>query len=119
PPAAFSARPGRVDVPAGDRARAGAGRLRGQERATMADGAKEHFSAGRLGEALAAATAQVRSRPTDVAARVFLAELLCFAGELERADKQLDLVADQDTTLAVGVALFRQLIRGEQARQQF
>lgn len=85
----------------------------------MASEAHEHYSAGRLAEAVAAATAEVRGRPTDVQARLFLAELLCFSGELERADKQLDVIVDQDTSLAVGVALFRQLIRGEQARRQF
>ena len=85
----------------------------------MAGDAREHFSAGRLAEAVTAATAEVRAKPTDVPARLFLAELLCFAGELERADKQLDVIADQDMSMAVGVALFRQLIRGEQARRQF
>ena len=85
----------------------------------MASEAREHFSAGRLGEAVTAATAEVRSRPTDVQARLFLAELLCFSGDLERADKQLDVIVDQDSSIAVGLALFRQLIRGEQARRQF
>ena len=85
----------------------------------MASEAREHFSAGRLTDAIAAATAEVRSKPTDVQARLFLAELLCFAGELERADRQLDVIVDQDSSIAVGIALFRQLIRGEQARRQF
>ena len=85
----------------------------------MASEAREHFSAGRLTEAISAATAEVRSKPTDVAARLFLAEMLCFAGELERADRQLDVLVDQDTSVAVGIALFRQLIRAEQARRQF
>ena len=33
---------------------------------------------------IAAATDEVRQRPTDLSARGFLCELLCFAGELER-----------------------------------
>jgi type VI secretion system protein ImpE len=85
----------------------------------MASPAREHFSAGKLAEALAAATAEVRSKPTDVDTRIFLAELLCMNGDLDRADKQLDVIVDQDSSLAIGVALFRQLIRGEQARRQF
>lgn len=85
----------------------------------MSTDAHSHYSAGRLTEALAAATAAVRSRPADTAARLFLVELLCFAGDLERADRQLDIVNDQDSSLTMGISLFRQLIRGEQARQQF
>src|SRR5262249_44059097 len=51
--------------------------------------------------------------------RVFLGELLCFAGDFERADKQLDALGQLVPEAALGVALFRQLVRGEQARQQF
>ncbi len=77
--------------------------------------ATEHFQAGRLAEALAAALAEVKAAPGVTAKRVFLAELLCFAGDFERADRQLDIVADQDPGAALGLALFRQLIRAAQA----
>ncbi|MFE0752559.1 type VI secretion system accessory protein TagJ [Inquilinus sp. NPDC058860] len=80
--------------------------------------AHEHFQAGRLAQAVETVTAEVRSHPTDVDRRGLLAELLCFAGELDRADRQLDLIADQDPAAALGTALFRQLIRGAQARAQ-
>ena len=60
----------------------------------MSDATK-HFQAGRLSEAVTAALAEVKARPGDTARRLFLAELLCFAGELERADRQLDVVADR------------------------
>ena len=79
----------------------------------------DHYKAGELNEAIAAATADVKAKPTDRGARGFLCELLCFAGDLERADKQLDALGQLDPDSLVGVALFRQLIRGEQARQQF
>jgi type VI secretion system protein ImpE len=81
--------------------------------------AQEHYAAGRLTEAIAAATAEVRQHPADGAVRGFLCELLCFAGDFPRADRQLDALSHQDPSLAVGVALFRQLVRAEQARQQF
>jgi type VI secretion system protein ImpE len=81
--------------------------------------ASEHFQAGRLREALAAQTEEVRQNPDDAGRRAFLAELLCFAGNLDRADKQLDAIAHQNPKLAVGISLFRQLVRAEQARQQF
>ena len=64
-------------------------------------------------------TQDVRQRPTDTNARSLLAELLCVAGNFERADRLLDAVQHQDMTVAVGVALFRQLIRAEEARQLF
>jgi type VI secretion system protein ImpE len=81
--------------------------------------AAELYREGRLSDAVAAAADEVKRHPTDSSRRGFLAELLCFAGELERADKQLDALGDQDPQAAVGVALIRQLIRAEQARQQF
>jgi type VI secretion system protein ImpE len=80
--------------------------------------ASELFQAGRLTEAIAAGIAEVKAKPGDTAKRAFLAELMCFAGEFERADRQLDVVADQDPGAALGLALFRQLIRGAQARAE-
>jgi type VI secretion system protein ImpE len=80
---------------------------------------KELFKAGKLAEATAAATEEVKRHPTDVSRRGFLCELLCFAGEYSRADAQLDAIGHQDPQLMLGLSMFRQLIRAEQARQQF
>ncbi len=80
--------------------------------------ARESYEAGRLGDAVAAALAEVKQAPADTGRRAFLAELSCFAGDLERADRQLDLISDVEPQVAVGVSLFRQLVRAEQARQQ-
>lgn len=79
----------------------------------------EHFQAGRLDQAIEAALHDVKQHPTELPRRSFLCELLCYTADLERADKQLDVLSTQDPELAVGVALFRQLIRAEQARRQF
>ncbi len=81
--------------------------------------AKDHYEAGRLSEAVAAAVEEVKRHPADVNRRGLLAELLCFAGEMERADLQLDAMGHQDPQVMMGIAMFRQLIRAEQARQQF
>ncbi|MHC4398298.1 MAG: type VI secretion system accessory protein TagJ [Planctomycetota bacterium] len=81
--------------------------------------AKEHYQAGRLDDAVAAAAEEVKRHPTDVDRRGFLAELLCFTGELERADKHLDAMGHQNPEAIPGISMFRQLIRAEQARQQF
>lgn len=71
---------------------------------------------GDLAGALAEATAAVKAGPADTAARGLLAELLCLAGEFERADAHFGLVATQDPGAAVGVSLLRRLIRAEAAR---
>jgi type VI secretion system protein ImpE len=81
--------------------------------------AHECYQAGQLKEAIAAATAEVKQHPADPSRRGFLCELLCFAGDLERADLHLDTLLNQEPQSAVGVNLFRQLVRAEQARQQF
>ncbi|MEQ8788325.1 MAG: type VI secretion system accessory protein TagJ [Pirellulaceae bacterium] len=81
--------------------------------------AKECFQAGRLDDAIAAALGEVKQHPTELASRSFLCELLCYTDDLERADKQLDVLTTQDPEAAVGVSLFRQLVRAEQARRQF
>jgi type VI secretion system protein ImpE len=76
------------------------------------------FREGNLADALTAANAAVRKTPTDIGARVLLAELLVFGGNIERADVVLDACADLDPTAALVVAEFRQLLRGETARRQ-
>ena len=50
---------------------------------------QELYQAGHLNEAIKALSAELRDSPTDSKRRTFLFELLCFAGEYERADKQL------------------------------
>ncbi len=77
------------------------------------------WAAGRLDEAIAAMNGEVRKNPTDIDRRAILAELLSFAGNLERADTILASIEAIDPRAAVGVSLFRQLVRAEQARQQF
>ncbi len=77
------------------------------------------YRAGKLKEAVAAALEEVRSHPTDSGRRLFLSELLCFTGELERADNQLDALGHGDPQIMPWIVEFRQLIRAEQARRDF
>jgi type VI secretion system protein ImpE len=81
--------------------------------------ASELYQAGKLGDAVQAALEEVRTKPTDVPRRFFLCELLCFAGDFERADKQLEVIGQQSTDAVLRVSLFRHLVRAELARQQF
>lgn len=79
----------------------------------------ELFKQGKLDEAVEAALQDVRNAPTNVNARSTLCELLCFAGDLERADKQLDAMAQVDPDAMVGISMFRHLLRAEVSRREF
>jgi type VI secretion system protein ImpE len=76
------------------------------------------FRDGKLAEALIAATAAVKNKPADLGQRVLLAELLLFAGNLERADVILDAASQIDPSALMIVAEFRQLLRADMARRQ-
>jgi type VI secretion system protein ImpE len=80
--------------------------------------AKQLYEAGRLAEAIGEVTGQVKARPADTAARTLLFELLCFAGELDRADKQLDAIAQLDAQSEWAVQVYRNLLHAERARRR-
>ncbi len=80
--------------------------------------AHELFKQGKLSEAIADVTNHLKSKPSDTESRLFFAELLCFAKQFDRADKQFETVGQQTTKIAVTLALYRQLLRGETAREQ-
>lgn len=81
-------------------------------------GAKELFQAGRLQEAIDALGTDLRSDPTDSARRTFLFELLCFAGQWDRAEKQLDVLSQGGEAAARGTLLYRSALHAERTRQQ-
>ena len=76
------------------------------------------FQMGKLSDAVTAATEAVRNNPSDIVARSLLSELLCFSGDLERADKQLDAATQIDPQAVVGISLLRHLIRSELSRRE-
>lgn len=80
--------------------------------------AQELYQAGRYDEALQALGATLRAQPTDVRARTFLFELLCFAGEFDRASKQLDIIADSSKEAGLGAFLYRSALHAERTRQE-
>jgi len=80
---------------------------------------QELFDAGDLRAAIAQLGEDVKARPTDLRQRTFLFELLCFAGELDRADKQLDVIGHQDGETQTGAQVFRQVLDAERARRDF
>jgi type VI secretion system protein ImpE len=76
------------------------------------------FRAGRLHDSIEAQSAAVRAAPSDIPKRWLLAELLCFAGDWERADRSLDVIALQTSQQRGAVLAFQNLLRGEEMRRQ-
>jgi type VI secretion system protein ImpE len=80
--------------------------------------AEELFRAGELDGAIEAATSRVRKSPLDQDARYQLFIFLCYAGELERADKQLAVLAEQDERAGSGSLVYHALLSAEVERRQ-
>jgi type VI secretion system protein ImpE len=78
--------------------------------------AKSLVESGNLSGAIEAALAYVKANPTDYSARIFLFELSCFAGDWDRAGRQLDVIGHQDTTAMVGSLIYRQCAEAERKR---
>ena len=79
--------------------------------------AKELFDAGDLSAAIGKVGDELRNDPADARRRSFLFELLCFAGDLERAAKQLDVLARGDTEAEIAVSRYRAALDAEKLRR--
>ena len=75
------------------------------------------YREGKLREAIAALGEELRSNPLDAKRRTFLFELLLFAGEFDRAEKQLDVLAGANPGSAMGLLLYRSALHAERTRQ--
>jgi type VI secretion system protein ImpE len=80
--------------------------------------AQQLYQVGRLDEAVDALAAALRSDPGDVRSRTFLFELLCFAGQYDRAAKQLDIISDSSPEAGMGALLYRSALHAERSRQE-
>lgn len=76
------------------------------------------FEAGRLDDAIQTLNAEVRDNPGDGKRRTFLFELLCFAGEFERAEKQLDVLSQGSRGAEMGALLYRSALHAEKTRHE-
>jgi type VI secretion system protein ImpE len=76
------------------------------------------YRAGQLQPAIDALGAELRKQPLDTKRRTFLFELLCFAGEYDRAGKHLDILADSSKEAAAGSILYRSALHAEKTRQE-
>ena len=79
--------------------------------------AQQLFQAGKLNEAVQALGAELRDNPADTRRRTFLFELLCFAGDYQRAEKQLDVLASDGGAAEMGALLYRAALHAERIRQ--
>lgn len=80
---------------------------------------KELLDAGQLHEAVEAMTREVKAHPSEVQRRTLLFDLLSFAGDLDRAERQLDVIGHQSAQAEIGVQVYRDNIKAERARQRF
>jgi type VI secretion system protein ImpE len=78
--------------------------------------AKELYRAGKLNEAIQAVSQELRNNPTDLKQRTFLFELLCFAGEYDRAEKHLAVLSEGSAEAATGALLYRAALAAERSR---
>ncbi len=80
---------------------------------------EELVRSGKLGEAIQSLTAEVRDRPADARRRTFLFELLCFAGQYDRAEKHLNLLSQAGADAELGALLYRSAIVAARKRDAF
>lgn len=80
--------------------------------------AEELLRAGQLDEAIASLGLELRGNPADTQRRTFLFELLCFAGEHERAQKQLEILSGGDRPAQLGALLYHSALHAERTRQE-
>lgn len=80
--------------------------------------ARELYQAGKLNEAVRALGGEVRDNPGDAQRRTFLFELLCFVGEYDRAEKQLDVLAQGSGEKELAALVYRTALRAEKTRHE-
>src|SRR5918992_1311807 len=80
--------------------------------------AKELLDAGRLQAAIDEVTSRVKANPNDTAQRISLFELLLFAGNWDRAERQVDVIAHQSMEAGLGVQVYRNNIKSERDRSR-
>jgi type VI secretion system protein ImpE len=80
--------------------------------------AKSLFEQGQLGQAIEELTREVKGSPSDNGLRTFLFELLCFTGDWDRAERQLDVISHQNAQAKLGVEVYRNNIKAERDRRR-
>jgi type VI secretion system protein ImpE len=76
------------------------------------------FDAGDLQAAIDELTSRVKANPADTRLRISLFELLLFAGDWDRAEGQIDVIAHQSIEAGLGVQVYRNNIKAERDRSR-
>jgi type VI secretion system protein ImpE len=79
--------------------------------------ARELYATGQIDAAIEALGAELRNNPTDAQRRTFLFELLAMAGQYDRAEKQLDVLARGGPQAEAGTLLYRAAVSAERVRE--
>lgn len=80
---------------------------------------KQLVEAGKLQDAIRYCQSVLKKQPLDTDIRSAYIELLCINGELDKADKQINLLTSQAPETAIGGKNVQQLIRAQQSRIDF
>src|SRR5580704_3558170 len=80
--------------------------------------AKDLFAAGRVSEAIAVLGAWLRDHPEDVPQRTFLFEMLCFAGQYDRAEKHLSILSQGGKEAQLGATVYYAALHAEKERNE-
>jgi type VI secretion system protein ImpE len=80
--------------------------------------ARALFEKGDLDGAIELLSRELRDDPTSVRMRTFLFELLCFAGERDRASKQLDVLARGGQEAEMGALHYRAALHADGERHR-
>jgi type VI secretion system protein ImpE len=79
---------------------------------------RQLFDAGKLQAAIEALGVELRDNPADAQRRTFLFELLCFTGNFDRAEKQLDVLSSSGPEAGMGALVYRSALHAERLRAE-
>ncbi|TVP73638.1 MAG: virulence protein SciE type [Gemmatimonadales bacterium] len=80
--------------------------------------ARAQLEKGDLSGAIETLSRELRDNPTSTRHRTFLFELLCFAGQYDRARKQLDVLSRGGQEAEMGALLYRAALHAEEERDR-
>jgi len=80
--------------------------------------ASELYKAGKLQDAIDAQIKEVKASPADNGKRLFLFELVSFAGDLDRGRRQIDAINYGEAERDTAVLAYRKCLDAEQKRRQ-
>src|SRR5262249_7973666 len=75
------------------------------------------FKAGQLQAAIDAQLAEVKASPGDFNRRLFLFELCAFAGDFDRAKRQIEMMTYDTPEMQIAVGVYRLALDSEEARR--